>query len=801
MSWTRSRVRGRALLAVSLLRLAVVGLLGLALVLPLLPGLAGEEARPRQVVYVVDVSRSVDLAAAVAAVRSDALRLSARDRVALVATGGRPSQVLALAPAAELARVTSASLSAAAAALQPGESDLARGLREAPLALGPGGAPEVVLVSDGQETRGDAAREADRLRARGVGVRALPAPVGLAPQLIAFTAQRPWVEEGEGIRLRVRLQGRGRLRPLIVWVHRTQGGPARSWRFDEQLGSRPLALSVRDRAQRPGLLHYRLEAGGRSWGLALPVVASPRVLVVAGRAGVARPVLTALEGAGAQLEQRRPGELPTRGEGLRRFGAIVLVDVPARAGAGLSRARQQALTRYVERGGGLLVIGGSQAFGAGGYPGSALEALLPVRSQPPRGELPTLALVLLIDRSSSMAGPKLELAKVAACEALGHLTARDTLGVVAFNKRARWSVTPRQGLVPAQARALIEVHAAGGGTDLLPALELAQRALARSRSRVKHVIALTDGILPRAAELVARAAALRRAGITLSTVALGEDADQAVLRRLAATGGGRHHAVSRAQSLPRIVVQETGVVAKRAGRSEPFRPQPVRPAPVLRGIDLTRGPLLWGLARTRPQPTARVWLWGPARRPLLAGWEVGGGRVAAWTSDGGQRWARDWWRWDGSAQLLRQVVRHLAPPGPRIEVGGAELTWSRAGGGLRATITAADPHGLTLELVGPAGRVAFLPAVATRRDRAEVVIPSPGPGAYSARVLRGRALLARRGLSVPLHRPESTRRPSLAVTPSEAVSGSPGRRPWDAGLLLLAAALLLVEVGVRRAAQ
>src|SRR5690606_5049084 len=122
-------------------------------------------------------------------------------------------------------------------------------------------------------------------------------------------------------------------------------------------------------------------------------------------------------------------------EELRRHDLVVLHDVSA---GRVSGAARQALVSYVEdHGGGFIMIGGENSFGVGGWGGTTLERILPVRFEGERQrEQPKLALVLVIDKSGSMsAEDKLDLVKEAARATARTLDPTDEIGVIAFDSK------------------------------------------------------------------------------------------------------------------------------------------------------------------------------------------------------------------------------------------------------------------------------------------------------------------------------------------------------------------------------
>jgi hypothetical protein len=170
---------------------------------------------------------------------------------------------------------------------------------------------------------------------------------------------------------------------------------------------------------------------------------------------------------------------------LQQFDLIVLADVARVAGEPPDDLTQftdrqiQALVQNTEHFGcGLLVLGGPNSYGAGGWTNTELEKALPVNCEIDNAKINAVgALMLVIDSSGSMSGPKMEWSKAAAIAASRMLSSRDYLGVVTFDSEPHWIVRMQRNNLPIRAQAKIDRVAAGGGTNMMPALEQSYREM------------------------------------------------------------------------------------------------------------------------------------------------------------------------------------------------------------------------------------------------------------------------------------------------------------------------------------
>jgi hypothetical protein len=263
----------------------------------------------------------------------------------------------------------------------------------------------------------------------------------------------------------------------------------------------------------------------------------------------------------------------------------------------------------------------------------------------------------VIDKSGSMNGPKMELAKDAAAATAEMLSVDDYIEVIGFDSQPVRVVRMQSARNRLQILRDIGRLQARGGTAIFPALDMAYQDLVVTRARIKHVILLTDGQTQESGipELVQ---AMYAEGITVSLVGLGTDTNRSLLTHLATLGGGRAYFTTDPHNIPRIFMRETSYVARSNVVEEYFQPSVAEPADFLRGIDIARAPFLHGYVATRAKPApAQVTLVSDLGEPILARWRVGLGWALAWTSDVKNRWSVEWLRWPGYSRFWAQLVR------------------------------------------------------------------------------------------------------------------------------------------------
>ncbi len=449
----------------------------------------------------------------------------------------------------------------------------------------------------------------------------------------------------------------------------------------------------------------------------------PRVLLIESVPEQARNLEWAMNEEGIVVDTRPAQGMPESLTDLRNYEVLILSNVPA---TDLSAQQMDVIRAYVSQlGGGFIMLGGDESFGLGGYYKTVVEDVLPVRSDfEKEKEKPGLGMVLIIDKSGSMGGQKIEMAKDAARAAVDLLGPKDQIGVIAFDGSPYWVSEVRGGSQKGTVMDRIASIESGGGTTLYPAMEQAFEALQSISAKLKHVIILTDGhSTPGDFDGITNQMAASR--ITVTTVGIG-DADQNLLERIAQAGRGRYYFANDVTSIPQIFAKETMTASKSAINEEPFLPMVIRSTPVLDGINFDESPFLLGYVVTRPKATSEVILTAETGDPLLCWWRYGLGMSVAFTSDAKSRWAAEWLTWNGYNRFWSQVIRHCMR---KSESKGFVVDIQRRGSHSKIVIDAVDSDGQFLNMAETE-----ITLVDPQLNATSIAVRQTAPGRYEAEV-------------------------------------------------------------------
>jgi uncharacterized membrane protein len=733
-----TRLGRKHLRVATLLRSLAIIALALALMRPQWTA----QSSDLSVVYALDVSRSVSAAFIDGAIawieRADREGAPAQARYLAFADHAVMVQKAEDLRAVAVTQGDARAATPAANVIDRSATDLEQALDVALTGLDRDHAKRIVLLTDGNENAGDIWRVLPRLKQAHVRVFAIPATVREANDAWIAGIEAPAdIHAGE---------------PVSIIVQVVSGvdtpGEVRLANGNIRLGSRKLALKAGlnritfdARLTRAGAATLSAEVvvkgdtviDNNLMHQSLWVKSRPRVLLVeGGKAEGARQFADALTGQGFDVRIIAPDAFPAAAAGLAAYEAIVLSDTSAKA---LAMPAMTAIESYVrDLGGGLLFASGENVHGEQGYSDTPVEQVLPVqfRAQEKRKDL---TLVIALDRSYSMKGRKMEMAKEATRAALDLLEEQHRFAVVAFDSQAYIAVPMQYVRSRRKAQDQISRIQASGQTNIYPALGIVYRLLQKTDSKAKHVILLSDGDTHPAdfESLVKRMVAEK---MVVSTVAVGADADRVLMSDIAKWGKGRAYVAETAESIPQIFIEETQRAVRSNLLEESFRPVVKRRSAAFRGMDVDRLPDLNGFVSSKARDHVEVLLATPSGAPLLARWQYGLGKAVVFTSDVTNRWSSQWIEWPGYGKFWAQQVRDVMrrDSGERLD-----FRVVREGAEIVVRLAALTPGGDVRNGLAPRVRM-------TRNDRSTSVIGlSPaGAGTYELRMPVDRSMQAER---------------------------------------------------------
>ncbi|MCT4544088.1 MAG: VWA domain-containing protein [Vallitalea sp.] len=386
------------------------------------------------------------------------------------------------------------------------------------------------------------------------------------------------------------------------------------------------------------------------------VESSPKVLLIYDDKKDVTQMEKIATSIGLNYDKLNSLQVPTDIKNILKYKSVILCNVSAE---NLSQGFLENIEIYVkEFGGGLVAIGGESSYALGGYYKTPLETVLPVNIKM-RGkqDKPNIAMVLVIDKSGSMSGQKLRLAKEAATRTVEVLEDNDEIGVIAFDNKPYDIVD----LQKAKSRediigSVLNINE-GGGTSILPALEKAYKKLDKSNAEFKHIILLTDG----QAESTGYDKLINNMNykkITLSTVGIGDGADNTLLKYIASSGKGRNYLTKDGRNIPRIFAKETFMATRTYLNNITFVPNIVSYHSILSDIYNDGLPELDGYIGTSPKEAATVLLTSPTYDPILSVWQYGLGKTVAWCSDLSGEWSSKYNIWDKNNLLWQNIINY-----------------------------------------------------------------------------------------------------------------------------------------------
>lgn len=638
----------------------------------------------------------------------------------------------------------------------PDQTNIAAALRMAAALFTDDTARRIVVLSDGNQTAGQALEEADQLRAAGVPVDVLPLRYEHAEEVVFERLSAPATATSEEtINLQMVLRATRPTAGRILLYHNEQlidlDPRSASAGYPVTLDAGPNRLQIPVPLRVAGAHRFRavFEPGdprqdaiaGNNEGRAFTIVSGQgRILILTtvndrASAGI---LARALASEKLECDVEVAGEAPVDQVRLLEYSAVILSNVARNY---LSEEAERSLAVYVrDLGGGLIMVGGDESYGAGGWLGSPVEEIMPVSFDvKARKQIPKGALVLVMHACEIPQGNYW--GERVAVESVKALSSRDLIGILQYEWRGAqdqyWLVPLRE--VGDKAAIIRTIRSMDMGD--LPDLDAVMRPgvealISRSDAAARHMIVISDfDPAPPRPDLIQLMQTHR---ITCSTVAIGFgghtiDVNQAQL--IASSTGGKYYETRDPARLPQIFIKESQVVRRSLIHEVRFTPRIVSSlSPVIAGLEAAGLPPLDGYVLTTARPLAQVALVRQTEEgqdPILAHWQVGLGKSVAFTSGMWPRWGAEWAPWAGFSKLWAQIVRWASR---QSAAAALDVTTSVEGGAGRIRVEARDKNAAAINFMTIEGTLVD-PELKAR----PLQLVQTGPGEYEGRFDADRA--------------------------------------------------------------
>ncbi len=608
-------------------------------------------------------------------------------------------------------------------------TDLSAAIRLGMASLPDGAQKRLVVLSDGNENLGNALDEALSASSSDVKIDVVPLQSPQRREVLLERLTMPSEAKiGEPVEIKV-----------VARATQSTDGVIKLFRDGKLLGNREVRIgagksvfSFPQTVEESGAATFeaRLETGkgddtnaenNRALGF-VNVQGKPRVLLVSNEPDQTKFLTGALAKEKVNVELRGPGGLPADLRGMQPYDAIVLDNVPA---WDLSARQMLSLQSYVrDLGCGLVMVGGENSYGPGGYRSTPVEEALPVTMDIKQMQfIPGGAVAMIMHSMEFPQGN--DWAKSVCSQVTRQLGDNDYAGLIIFGmdasqvyKGGMLKVGPNRGYMLTQIRGINP----GDMPDFDAALSVAYDGLMKTNAYLKHCIILSDGDpSPPAPALVAK---FNKARITVSTVVINphDRSGSQSMWQIARQHGGRFYEVNKATEIPNIFLKEAATVSRSAIIEGAFVPKVKSESSILKGINAT--PPLLGYVGTSAKTTANQILQSGEDDPILATWQYGLGKSVAWTSDARQRWSAGWLPWSGYSKFWAQAVR-WSMRGTTSGDLQTNVTIDRGRG--KVTIEAVDEKGNFLNFLSPKARL-----VTPDYKGQDIALDQVGPGRYEA---------------------------------------------------------------------
>ena len=560
----------------------------------------------------------------------------------------------------------------------------------------------IVIVTDGNENIGQARNLAKRIADSGIGIDVVPVALDATNEVLVDKIDLPNdIRKGQPFEARVVItnytdaQAGGPVKGKLRVKQKVSGEESLLLEEPITLDSGKNVFPLRHQIEQPAPYTYEAEfvpdaesgdgiAQNNNATAYTYVRGKGRVLLIEDRAhaGDFDLMIDTLRDANIEVVSQMSDELFGSLAELQAYDAVILAGVARVSGESQDKISSftdnqidMLVTNTQQLGAGLLMIGGPEALGAGGWTGTNLEKAMPVDFKIRNTKIQAVGALALIMHASEMADGN-HWQKVIARTAIDQLGPADYAGLLHWtNNGDAWMWGGKAGLLEVGPNRKAMLAAVGRMTpgdmpQFDPAMRMAVAGLARTPASIKHCIIISDGDPSNPSPTTINA--FKTNNITISTVGVATHGmtESRRLQNIASATGGEYYYVQSGRALPKIFQRE----ARRVARPLVYEPdggavpEVIFPHAMLDGVPRVL-PNINGfvLTQTKDSPLAQVLIQSPKpdtpeNATILAAWTYGLGRAAVLTTDAGARWAEDWTSWEGYDKFYSQLVRWLMRP-------------------------------------------------------------------------------------------------------------------------------------------
>ena len=689
----------------------------------------------------------------------------------------------------------------------PDRTDMAGGVRMAMALFPEDTAKRIVVISDGNNNVGDILGEVRRASANDVSVDVVPMSYLRNREVYVDKLIAPsLIKEGDLVPLRAVITAQQPVRGTISLTH--NGVPIelpedvkrQSLKAGQNLIG--IKVPVHGKDQHRFELIFHPDAGQAD---TLPENNRATTFTFAGSSDTVLLLSKSLEDDAALVHALGEEKIDIRvlpieeaGDldllGLMNFSCVILSNIGANW---FTDEQHKELVTYVkDMGGGLIMTGGDESFGAGGWIGSPVEEIMPVHFEiKHRQVIPQGALVIIMHSTEMPRGNYW--GKLVAQKSVDTISTRDFFGLLSFShmRGVVWDVPLQLATNKTSIKQTIEKVQNGDMPDFATTMDMAVKSLMEVKSAAqRHMIIISDGDASPPSQRTIQKMVDNK--ITCSTVAIGYGCHvmEPTLRDIANKTGGKFYAARNPKQLPQIFVKESKVIRRPLLVEQAFYPQVYYAMSELwAGFPAAmQVPELDGLVLTSPREDPMVEM--PLIRktddgddPVLAHWRVGLGKTVAFTSGYWPRWGKHWTNWGSYSKFWSQVVRWTMSSGRR---GNYDVVTRAEGSRGRIIVNALDQESnylnfqnLTATIAKPEGETESVSLTQVGPGRYEATFELDRTGQYVANVTvvneqtKLSESVSHAGLSVPYSPEYKELEPNNALL-DEVVSLS-GGKVWD----------------------